>query len=185
MSAILALWLPILVSAVAVFVVSSIIHMVLPYHKSDHQQLPEEAKILEEMRKHHVQPGTYMFPHCHDMKDLGSPAMMEKFQNGPVGHMTIMPSGTPTIGKSLVLWFLYSVSVGVFCAYATTFALIPEADYMATFRLVGTVAFLGYGWGVITDTIWKSQAWSTTFKFLFDGLLYALVTAGVFGWLAA
>jgi len=35
-----ALWIPILLSAVIVFVASSIIHMLLPYHRSDYGNAP-------------------------------------------------------------------------------------------------------------------------------------------------
>ncbi len=35
MVSLMSLWIPILVSAVIVFVLSSIIHMVLPYHRTD------------------------------------------------------------------------------------------------------------------------------------------------------
>ena len=45
-----ALWLPILLSAVIVFVASSIIHMLLPIHKSDYRQLPEEDRVLGTLR---------------------------------------------------------------------------------------------------------------------------------------
>ncbi len=45
-----ALWLPILLSTVLVFIASSIIHIVLPYHRSDHKKLPNEEKLLEAMR---------------------------------------------------------------------------------------------------------------------------------------
>lgn len=185
MSEILAQWLPILVSAVGVFIASTILHMVLSYHRSNYSQMPGEEKVLEAMRSGDIQPGMYMFPHCEDMKDLASPGMLEKFQQGPVGHLTVTTTGSPTIGKNLMQWFLFSISIGVFCAYVASFTLPAEADYMARFRLVGTVAFLGYGWASLTESIWKMQPWSTTFKFLVDGLVYALVTAGVFGWLGA
>src|SRR6266851_8791731 len=39
-----ALWLPIVLSAVIVFVASSIMYMLLPYHRSDYRKLPEEDK---------------------------------------------------------------------------------------------------------------------------------------------
>ena len=45
MVSISALWLPILLSAVIVFVASSIIHMVLPVHRGDYRKLPEEDRV--------------------------------------------------------------------------------------------------------------------------------------------
>ena len=37
-----SLWLPVLVSAVIVFVASSILHMVLPFHRKDYRAVPSE-----------------------------------------------------------------------------------------------------------------------------------------------
>lgn len=177
------LWLPILVSAVLVFVVSSIVHMVLGYHKNDWVKMPNEDVVTEAIRKAGVPPGDYMFPHCGSMKDLKNPDVIEKFKRGPIGIATIFPSGPPTMGKELVLWFLYTVAVGVCVAYLTGRTIAAGAEYLAVFRVAGTAAFLTYAGGAAHESIWKHRRWSTTLKFLFDGLLYGLVTAGTFGWL--
>ncbi len=183
MVSIASLWLPVLVSAVIVFVASSVLHMVLKLHRADYQQLPGEEQILATMRQAGVDPGNYMFPHCSDPAEMASPEVKTKFEQGPVGFVNIMPSGPPAIGRSLGLWFVYSVVVGVFVAYLAGRTLAPGADYLAVFRVVGTASFLSYGLPNLVDAIWKAQRWSTTFRHLFDGLVYALLTAGVFGWL--
>ena len=95
------LWLPILLSAVFVFIASSILHMVIPIHKSDFKKMPGEEKVLAEMRSQSVQPGSYTFPCAGTMKNMGSPEMVEKFKLGPVGFVTVVPNGPPAIGKSL------------------------------------------------------------------------------------
>lgn len=182
MADLFALWLPILLSAVGVFIVSSLIHMVIGWHNGDYGKMAGEEQVLEAMRNHGVNPGQYMFPGCSSMKEMGEPGMLEKFQQGPVGFMTVLPSGPPNIGKNLIQWFLYSLLIGVFTAYVLSFALKADAAYMDVFRLAGTVAFMGYGVGAILDSIWKGVRWGTTLKFLVDGLLYSLVTAGVFAW---
>jgi hypothetical protein len=102
-----ALWLPILLSAVFVFIVSSILHMVLPIHRNDYGKLPGEPAVLEAMRTQSVTPGTYMFPRPDSVKDMCSPEMQEKYNQGPVGYLTVLPNGQPAMGKNLVLWFLY------------------------------------------------------------------------------
>ena len=177
------LWLAILLSAVFVFVASSIIHMVLPIHKGDHKKMPGEAEVMAAMRTQGLQPGDYMFPSASSMKECGSPEMVEKFTQGPVGFLTVIPSGPPAMGKSLVQWFLYSVLISIFVAYIGTFRLAPGTHYMEVFRLTGTVAIIGYAVGNIPASIWKGQSWGTTVKFIFDGVVYGLVTAGTFGWL--
>jgi hypothetical protein len=177
------LWLAILVSAVAVFVVSSVVHMLLPLHKGDMRQLPDEDRVLEALRAHGVAPGDYMFPRAKSMKDMGSPEMLAKFQRGPVGTMTVVPSGPWAMGRALTQWFMYSLLISAFTGYAASIVLAPAEDTMLVFRLTSTVAILGYAFASVSDSIWKGVAWSTTFKFVFDGVLYGLATAAVFAWL--
>ena len=178
-----ALWFPILLSAVIVFVASSLIHMLLPFHKSDYRKLPEEGKVLDALRSAGVTPGpAYHFPYC-THKDMKSPEAVEKFKRGPVGLLTVIPSGAPAMGKYLGQWFLYCVMIGVFVAYLTGRTRAPGTNYLEVFRVAGTTAFLGYALAQVQDSIWKGQSWSVTLKHVFDGLIYGLLTAGTFGWL--
>ncbi len=178
------LWLAILVSSAVVFIASSILHMVIPIHKGDFKKLSGEENLLESFREQGVAPGAYMFPCPDSMKDMGSPEMLEKYNKGPVGWMMVLPNGPPAMGKSLIQWFLFSVLIGVFTAYMATLAgLRTGAEYSLVFRITGTVSILGYAVSNITDSIWKGVSWGTTLKFIFDGLVYGLLTAGVFGWL--
>ena len=55
------LWLPILLSAVFVFVASSVLHMVLPIHKGDYKKPPGEDAVLESMRDRASRPVTTCF----------------------------------------------------------------------------------------------------------------------------
>ena len=177
------LWIPIVLSAVIVFVVSSILHMVLPFHKSDYRGLPDEEKLMDALRAAGVTPGpAYHFPHC-EHKDMNTPEMQEKFKKGPVGLLTVMPSGQISMGKFLGMWFLYCLIVGVFTAYLTGRTLAPGTQYLLVFRVAGTVAFMGYGLGHFVDSVWKGQTWGVTLKHMLDGLIYGLLTAGTFGWL--
>jgi hypothetical protein len=178
-----ALWLPILLSAVLVFVASSILHMVLPFHKSDYRKLPDEDKVVDALRAAGVTPGpVYHFPHT-THKEMNSPEVVEKFKRGPVGLLTVMPNGAPAMGKYLALWFLNCLVVGIFVAYLTGNTRVTGTHYLEIFRVVGATAFLGYGVGQLQDSIWKGQTWGVTAKHVFDGLIYALLTAGTFGWL--
>ncbi len=175
------LWLPILVAAVLVFIASSILHMVLPFHRSDYKKLPKEEKALEAIRG--AAPGYYLFPCPDDPKDMQSEELMKKFEAGPCGFVTVIPTGRPNMGKNLSLWFLYCILAGIFVAYLTGRCLGAEAAYLQVFRMAGTVAFAGYGLALMQDSIWRGQPWVNTFKHLFDSLIYALLTAGAFGWL--
>ena len=177
-----ALWLPILLSAVIVFVASSVMHMLLPYHRGDYQQLPEEGKLLAALRAAGLQRGLYMFPFG-SHKEMKSPAMVEKYKQGPVGTLTVIPSGPPPMPKFLGLWFAYCLVIGFFVAYLTGHTVAPGAHYRAVFRVAGTAAFLAYGLGHLSNGIWKGQPWGMTLKEVIDGLVYGLLTAGTFGWL--
>lgn len=178
-----ALWLPILLSAVIVFVASSIIHMVIPIHKSDYRQLPAEEKVLDVLRMAGVTPGrVYHFPFV-KMKDMKAPENVEKFKRGPMGLLTIMPSGAPNMGKFLSQWFIYCVVVSIFTAYLTGRTEPAGTVYLQVFRVAGTVAFMGYSLALIQNAIWKGETWGVTTKHVIDGLIYGLLTAGTFGWL--
>ncbi|HEU0040368.1 MAG TPA: hypothetical protein VFR76_13955 [Verrucomicrobiae bacterium] len=182
MVAIHTLWMPILLSAVFVFVASSIIHMVLPYHRSDYKKLPDEDKVLAALRSSGLSRGVYMFPHC-THKDMKSPEMQEKFKQGPVGMITVFPGGPANMPKYLVQWFAFCVVVGIFTAYLTGRTLPSGTVYLAVFRVAGAVAFMAYGVGQVVNGIWMGQPWSSVLKHVFDGLIYSLLLAGTFGWL--
>ncbi|MEW5981534.1 MAG: hypothetical protein AB1806_04105 [Acidobacteriota bacterium] len=183
MVTILSLWLPILLAAVIVFVASSIIHMVLPYHKGDMKKVPRQDDVQDALRPFDIPPGDYMLPMCDSMKEMGAPSFQDKMRKGPVAIMTVLPSKPVSMGPSLVMWFVYCIVVSVFAAYIAGRALQSGADYLAVFRFAGCTAFLGYGLAQVQNSIWYSRAWSTTIKHLFDALVYGLLTAGTFGWL--
>ena len=177
-----ALWMPIVLSAVIVFVASSIMHTVLKYHQSDYHKLPDEDKILAAMRPANLKPATYILPYC-DHKSMKTPEVQEKFKQGPVGFLTIRPNGMPAMGKFMAQWFVFCLVISFFVAYLAAHTIPSGVRYLAVFRVVGTAAFLAYGLGHLSDGIWKGQSWSATIKEVVDGLIYGLLTAGTFGWL--
>ncbi len=178
-----ALWLPILLSAVLVFIVSSIIHTVSPWHKNDYPQMENQDDVMDALRPLNIPPGDYMVPRPKSMKDMRSPGFIDKLRSGPKVIMTVLPAGMPGMAKNLVGWFFYSVVVNIFAAYVTGRALPAGAEYLQVFRFVGTVSFVGYTLALWQMSIWYSRSWTTTIKSTVDGLVYALLTAGVFGWL--
>ena len=177
------LWLPIVVSAVIVFFLSFLFHTVLPLHKSDHAKLPEEDRVMEALRGFRIPPGDYMMPCPTGPSAMKSPEFMKKRNDGPVALMTVMPNGAFGMGKSLGLWFVYLLIVGVFAAYVCSRSLEAGAHYLRVFRFAGVTAFACYAMASWQESIWYHRKWSTTIKNNFDGLIYALFTAGVFGWL--
>lgn len=176
------LWLPIILAAVFVFVVSSMIHMVFKWHNSDYQALPQEDAIRAAFKAANAAPGMYVVPHCQDMKDMGNPDMMAKFKEGPVGMIFLREACDPNIGKSLGQWFVLALFVAFSTAYVACHSLQAGAHYLTVFRITGTITFLAYGTGSLINGVWMGQPWKAVMKDLLDAFLYALVTGGAFGW---
>jgi hypothetical protein len=178
-----SLGIPILLSAVIVFVASSILHMALPIHQNDLRPVPGEDEVMHALRRFSIPPGDYAFPRPPSRGALKDPAFLEKMRIGPVAMMTVIPAGPPSMGTNLALWFVYAVVIGIFAAYVTGRALGPGADYLQVFRFAGCTAFLGYAMALPQHSIWYRRSWATTCKSMADGLVYGLLTAGTFGWL--
>jgi hypothetical protein len=183
MVALTALWLPVLVAAVLVFVASSIIHMVLPYHHTDYRRTPKEDEVMAALRPFSLSPGDYFMPFAGGGKEMNSPAFKEKWAKGPVMVFTVLPSGVNFMGSQMAMWFVYNAVVAFFAGYVASRVLGPGAEYLQVFRIVGTTAFMGYVLGLWQMTIWYKRSIATTLKSTFDGLIYGLLTAGAFGWL--
>jgi hypothetical protein len=183
MVSIASLWLPIILSAVLVFVASSIIHMALKYHANDYTKLPDEDGVMDALRPFSIPPGEYSFPKPDDYRQMGEPEFQEKMRAGPMAFLTVLPSEVPKMGGQLAQWFGYSVVVAVFAAYIASRAVPAGGEYLQVFRFTGATAFFCYAVAGWQASIWYRKAWSTTFKNTLDGLVYALLTAGAFGWL--
>ena len=178
-----ALWLPILLSAVIVFIASSVIHMASPWHKNDYPKLPNEEGLRAALRPLAIPPGDYMVPRPSSREELRDPAFLQKVNEGPNLVLTVMPTGPFSMGRNLVQWFLYCLVISLFAAYIASRALPARTEYMQVFRFTGTTAFLGYSAALWQMSIWYRRALGTTVKATIDGLIYGLLTAGTFGWL--
>jgi len=183
MTALSALWLPILVSAVAVFVVSSIIHMTPLWHKTDYPRFANEDRVLDALRPIGLPPGDYMMPRPASSAEMRSPEFKEKMKQGPVALLTVMPNGPISMGRPLAQWFVFLIVVGIFVAYIASRTLPAGTPYMRVFQIVGATAFIAYSLALCELSIWYRRSWSLTLKAWLDGLIYALLTAGTFGWL--
>lgn len=177
-----SLWLSILLSAVLVFVVSSIVHMVLKYHQNDFRRFPDEDAVRRALGPMKIPPGDYALPHAGSMEAMQSPEFTAKMTEGPVLLATVRQPGPVNMGKSLGQWFAFSVVVSLTAGYLASRILVPGTDYLTVFRVTGTVAFAAYALGDLPQSIWYGRSWGATTRSAFDGLLYALVTGGVFGW---
>ena len=182
-TSLLALWMPILLSAVIVFIVSSIIHSVTPWHKNDYSLMPREAEVMAALRPFNMPPGDYMTPRPMSMEDMKSAEFTAKMAAGPVMITTVLPSGPMNMGRNLGLWFAYLLIVGTVAAFVGTYSLPPYSGYRGVFRIIGVVSFAGYSLALLQMHIWYHRALGSTLRSVLDGILYAALTAGTFGWL--
>ena len=178
-----ALWLPVLLSGILVFIASSIIHMASPWHRSDYPKVPNEDRVREALRALAIPPGDYMIPRPSSRADLRSPEFAAKINTGPVMILTVMPNGPMPMLRNMGLWFLYCVAVSLFAGYIAGRALSSNAEYLEVFRFAGATAFIGYAVALWQMSIWYRRSWTTTLKATVDGLIYACLTAGTMGWL--
>jgi len=183
MTSLVSLWLPILVSAVVVFLASWIVHMVLPHHRSDFAKLPQEDTVLDTLRSLNIPTDQYLAPYANTMAQMKQPEYVEKRKRGPAIFLAVAAGPDPGMGKPLAQWFVYLLVISLVIAYLTSGAIAIGAPYRVVFKFVCVAALLVYALGHPHQSIWYRQRWRATVAYLIDGLIYALLTAGVFGWL--
>jgi len=182
MVAVGALWLPILISAVLVFVASSLFWMVVRHHESDWKGLPDESSILDAFRRAKIPRGQYRFPYAPG-KEMQSPEMKKKMSDGPTGFVVYQERWDGSMGRQLGFWFLYILAISIFVAYLTGRVLPAGVAGFSVFRVAGTAAVLAYCGALIPNSIWWGYSWSMTWKQVFDGVVYGVLTAAVFAWM--
>jgi len=183
MISLVQLWLPILLSAIGVFIASSVLHMMLKFwHLKDNKGFANEDEVAAAIRKGTSKPGIYMLPYC-TMENAKSPEVKRKLAEGPVGIMFLRGSGSTGMGLTLVQWFVFILIVSLFAAYVATTTLTAATVDMQVFRVVGIVSFMAYAFGVVPYGIWWGQPWNAVFKDVVDGLIYGLITGALFAWL--
>ena len=178
-----SLWLPIVVAAVLVFIASSLVHMVLGYHAADYGKLADEDKVMDALRPFNIPPGDYLTPCPTSSSSMKDPEFIARRKRGPVFMMTMWPAGEVAMGGQLAQWFVFCLVVGLFSAYLTSRALPAGARYLDVHQFAGTIAFIGYSLAQWENTIWYRRKLATTLRNTLDGLIYGLLTGGVFGWL--
>src|SRR5690606_4100394 len=110
-----SLWLPILLSAVAVFIASALIWAVVQWHNADWQKLPDEEAARRALQG--VPPGDYILPHAASNKERQSPEWQQKFKEGPAAMVTGLPHGSMAMGKQFLPWIGYTLILSLLVGY--------------------------------------------------------------------
>ena len=184
MELLLPLWLPILLSAAAVWIVAALVWMVMPHHKRDYISLPTppgEDALMDYLRASGIPPGNYAVPDCHRPGAMKSEKVQRAWKEGPVGHLTLWK--TPlTMGDKLIGTFLVYLVISTLIAYLTRFAIPDPAPFSRVFPLATTAGILAYCFSSIPNALWWGSYKRTIVANIFDGMLYAAITGAILAW---
>ncbi|MBI1852144.1 MAG: hypothetical protein HYR85_17530 [Planctomycetes bacterium] len=175
------LWLPILLSAAAVWIVSLIVWMALPHHKRDFIDLSDEDGFMDYIRRSGIKPGNYIFPDFRDRKAMESEKTQKALKEGPVGHLSVWPTPV-TMGGKMVATFIVYLVVSTLIAYLTRVALPGAAPFAKVFQIAATAGILAYCFSFIPNALWFGSYKRTIVASIVDGVVFGLITGAIFAW---
>jgi hypothetical protein len=183
LTSLLSLWLPILLSGIALFFASFAAWMILPHHKKEWIGLPNEDAVMRELSSDNLPPGQYCFPYAATPADMKSETYKAKMQAGPRGTITLWKA-PPNMGVNMLCTVLFFLVANFVIAYLAAMVLPPGEDRMRVFRFVGTAGVLTYGTANILNGIWFGRKMVSD---IVDGVVYGLITGAIFAllWPAA
>jgi len=134
-----------IVGAIAIFAVSSVWHLLLPWAETGFHALPHEEILHPVLRMGIKDPGIYMFPGI-DVTKQNDPVeqkrYQEKFQQGPTGLIIFQPGGKEfSFPKLLVNQFLFQLLAAF--VVSVLLAMATPAGYLQRVLFVGLVAVFG------------------------------------------
>jgi hypothetical protein len=171
-----SLWLPILVSGIALFIASCLAWMVLPHHKKEWVRLPNEESIMKQIKGDALPPGQYCFPFAASAEDTKSEAYKAKMKAGPHGTLTLWRDA-PNMAVNIACTLAFFLVTNFVIAYLAGIALDPGEEAMKVFRFVGTAGILTYGTANILNGIWFGRKMVAD---IVDGIAYGLITGAIF-----
>lgn len=181
MELLIPLWLPILLSAAVVWIISAVVWTAMPHHKQDFIRLPDEDGFMDDLRKSGIKPGNYVFPDFRGSETMKSEKVQKALEHGPVGHLSLWP--TPlTMGGKLVATFIVYLVVSILIAYLTRVALPGAAPFAKVFQVAGTAGILAYCFSFIPNAVWFGSYKRTIVANFVDGIAYGFITGAIFAW---
>lgn len=188
----LHLWLPILLSAAAVWIVSTIFGMPFLHHKNDWIGLPaaHENAFMDAIRAIGITPGNYLFPDFRTREAMESEKVKKALEQGPVGHLSLWQPPL-TMGGKLVGVFIVYLVASTLIAYLASVALPPLPKtggeegwgFGKVFQVVGAAGILAYCFSFIPSALWFGAYKRTIIVSIIDGIVYGAITGAIFAWL--
>lgn len=180
MVTLLDLWLPILLSAAAVWFCAFLSWAILPIHRRDFGPLPDEDAFLRAVRDLNLPPGAYGFPHATDSARQKDPAFVEKWKAGPTGMLNLL-NPKASMGMSMLLSFVVYLVVSILIGYIGWAAGLPRgAGFWSIFRVLGTAGLLAYTFSFLPHMIWFQATTSAKLAGILDGIVSGVVTGLIF-----
>lgn len=170
------LWLPIVLSAVALFFASFLSWMVLGLHKPDWRAAPDEDALTRALIDCRLERGvSYMLPMCDTKEKMKDPAFQKRLADGPNGIITIFK--TNDMGRNLGLTFLYFLVTSICLAYLGTIAFGPAAPFKDVFRFFAAAGLLTHLAAMVPQAVWfKNRIVGHTI----ESIAYSLILGGIF-----
>ena len=181
MNELAGLWIPIVVSSLAVLGASCVVHVFIAQRLRNWKTLPEEDATVEQLQKSGTGPGFYVFPGTQNRASGASEeSRLHRMESGPWGTANIR-ARQPSIGKALVQSFTFCLVTSILVAYLGTLALSPGDDFSRVFQVIGTAGILAYAFGGIPNAIWLGLDFRSAVLDVVDGIFCGLITGAVFG----
>jgi hypothetical protein len=170
-----SLWLPIVLSGVALFFASFLSWMVLQLHKKDWQKLRKEDEFIAAVRQCEIQEGSYMFPMAESPAEMKNEEFKRKFEAGPRGIVTVF--GGMNMGMNLVLTMIYFFVISFMLAYLSTIALKRGAPFLDVFRFVTTAGLMTFLSAIVQHAIWFR---TRIVGHVIESIAYAIIVGVIF-----
>jgi hypothetical protein len=195
------LWLPILVSGVAVWIVSALCWMAIGHHNKDTAGIPNEQDFTDTIRRLNLKPGNYGFPDFQKCKSLPKEEKAKFFKDWDKNPSGLLRVWAPAnMGVNMFMTFLFYLVTSVVLAYLG-WIVLPHGGSVATttadthismglgssfshvFRVISTAAVLAYCFASFPNDLWFQKSRRAMLMNLIDGVVFALITGAVFAWL--
>ena len=176
LTSLLSLWLPIILSGVALFFASWAAWMLLPHHKGEWKGLPNEEGIMAALRQFNIPPGQYNFPHSASHEEMNTDEFKRRKEAGPSGFLTVWQTW-PNMGMNMLCTLLFFTVANGVIGYLAGMVIAPGADRWFVFRFVATAGILTYGTANILNGIWFNRKMVAD---IIDGVVYGLITGLIF-----